>query len=257
MSNSTLCYILVLFLLTSTLSAQELYLRNRPFKGAVSGQGEALLVDLQELTSALELAVKESEGITLVGDSTTEGAQSGDVVVEGQILKTTAAESGPMVNLKEFSQAAGLNYRFSREMNTVDVSLPVAKGKVGAGAYAATGGAPVVINGSTPGELVDTEALIQRGKLTMFLWYKNGETDPGYKKCFTAVDVFAESPDVVLYKVNIGHPNTPLSKKFPGMVPRLVIVGKNGRLAGQYNGHSILQAVAAPESTIKQALNRP
>ena len=61
----------------------------------------------------------------------------------------------------------------------------------------------------------------------------------------------AKYPNVNLVKINVGEDSTPLAQKYPGMVPRLIVL-KNRRLVKQYNGHSLLRPLKDPEFFLDQ-----
>ena len=248
----TLKLLVLLLFLTQLVSAQEVYVGNRPFDGPTSERGSELKVGVRELAEALELDLQEQEGLLVVdGSEIPDGATTG-VVVQGVVLELAPGAEGPMVNLKQFAEAAGLTYRSNSDLGTVDVLASKEK-KAGAGGpiMTAAEGEPTVLNASSPGELLDAESYIQPGKLNFFLWYKKGQSDAGYRSAFSAVDVLAKYPNVNLVKINVGEDSTPLAQKYPGMVPRLIVL-KNRRLVKQYNGHSLLRPLKDPEFFLDQ-----
>ncbi len=244
---------LVLFLFLAQLAAaQELYVGNRPFEGPTSDRGSELKVGVRELAEALKLDLQEQEGLLVVGGSEVPDGASTGVVVQGVVLELAPGADGPLVNLKQFAEAAGLTYRSNPDLGTIDVLAGQDKGSGGGGAVvAAPEGEPTILNASTPGEMLNAESYIQPGKLNFFLWYKKGQSDAGYRSAFSAVDVLAKYPKVNLVKINVGEDSTPLAQKYPGMVPRLIVV-KNGRMVKQYNGHSLLRPLNNPEFFLEQ-----
>lgn len=236
-------------LLSAPAVAQDLYFRNKPFKGPSSGTWDTMMVGLKEIAEAFELPVREEGGAYLVGTSPAAGASAGQVVVEGEVVSSEPAESGPLVNLKEFAAAAGLTYKPNREMGGIDVTRAVSKGGVSS-AVAGPTGSPVDINKEDPGALVDLDPLIGSGYVAMYL-YKRPESDKAYKSSYTEVDGFASIPGVTLYKVNVGSKDTPLGLKYPGMLPRLLIFRGRTNIS-TYNGHSINSAAKDPAKLMAQ-----
>ena len=244
----TLKISLFLLFLLQFGSAQEVYIGNRPFEGPTSDRGLDLKVGARELVEALGWTLENRDGVLVVGESEVPQGTRAGLVVEGTLLEVTAGEAGSMVNLKQVAEAAGLTYRSNPDLGTVDVLASKNKGGA-SGRAVAVPGEPLVLNGSTPGELINVDSYIVPGKLNFFLWYKTGQKDPGYRSAFSEVNVLAKYPNVQLVKVNVGDDSSPLAQKYPGMVPRLVVV-KNGRCIMTYNGHSLLAAVKKPETLI-------
>jgi hypothetical protein len=250
MCNHVLTTIFLSLIVLGSVSAQELYIRNDPFEGPVAGSGADLLVGLTELAEALEFEFREADGVYFLDDTQAAGAVAGDVVIEGQALKSSPGESGPMVNLKSFAELAGLRYVLNRELGTIDITMTDAAMK-GGRTELASQGHPIIINKDTPGELVeDLNSLIVPGKLNFFLWYVPGQSDSGYRAAFREVDRLVDIEGVVLYKINVGHKNSPLAKAYPGMLPRLIVV-KGRRAVAAYNGHSINSALKNPEGLVE------
>jgi len=245
MKNTFLALSLVATLCLS-LAAEPIYVRNRPFKGPASGAGQAMLVGLKEFAAALELNVVEKNGGFLV--DTEEGEpKEGEVLVNGKSLMTVAGETGPAVNLKEFADAAGLIYRPNKSMGTIDISkAPGGKSSAAASspgaaaAAAATPGQAIILNQTTPGVYINLDSLLVPGKFTFIYLYKDGEKDKGYKDMYAWVDRFLKNPDIVLYKINIGYPGSPMAKSFyEQYAPRLLAYGKDKRFYTFAGGHGI------------------
>jgi hypothetical protein len=230
------------------VDAQEVYFRNKPFSGPTSGSWDKLLVGLTETAKIFELVQRQEAGAYIVGTPPDSPASSGQVVVNGVVVTAEPGESGPLVNLREFAEAAGLTYKVNREFGGIDVTKPVAK----AGASAATvnegGGGAIELNKDTPGALLDLESLRTPGVVTLFYMYKANEKDKGYKASYDQVDVFANRKGVVLYKINVGSKDSPLGLKYPGMLPRLETQLLKNRRTVAWNGHSISQATKSPDS---------
>lgn len=247
--------LLIALLLSNALSAQEVYVRNKPFKGEVSGLGQDQRVNLEALATAVEMELKEVEGVLLIGEGEASQGEPGQLVVNGKSLTLSDGDEGKMVNLKAFSEAAGLRYNHNRELGTVDISIPPPESKTaGGGKWSALVGSPGIvnhINQNDPGKLQDLDAILVAGRLNMVYFYKPGETDKSFKKTLKAVDAFLEYPEVVLYKVNMGHYQSPLAKKYPGRIPRLMVFwGK--RWVSTNNGHSIEFATDDPAGNMAE-----
>jgi hypothetical protein len=257
MANYRLFLSLLLFLICSTAaSAQKINFSHKPYMGPVSGQGDALLVDLHELAKAFGMEVRESEGGWVVGKPP-DAAQPkpGEALLNGQSLATVAGEIGPLVNLKDFAEAAGLTYNYDKPLETIDVGMgskASGKAKAPASPLEFVPGKAIYINQKTPGVLVDLDSLVVRGKYTLLLWYKDDNKDPGYRSCQYKIDAFLKYDDVAVVKVNTGDHTTPLSQEYPGMVPRLEVYVPNGKKISIYNGHSMLPLCADPVGSLQE-----
>jgi hypothetical protein len=97
------------FVLTLSLAtqAEEVWVRNKPFEGAVEGSGSSLKVELSVLLEALDLKPK-IEGSTVVFD-------------DFRVPIETNAAGTQMVLLNDISVGAGLKVTRSRELGTVDI----------------------------------------------------------------------------------------------------------------------------------------
>ena len=100
--------------------AQDVYISNHLFKGPVSESGAQMKVGLRELATALDLSFEEKDGLWVFeGSEIPQGADKG-IVIEGKVLEYSEGDGGPMVNLKEFAEAAGLTYRTNSDLATID-----------------------------------------------------------------------------------------------------------------------------------------
>ena len=228
------------------LSAEPVYVRNKPFKGPASGSGAALMVGLKEIAEALELTVVEKNGGFLVHSEEGE-PKEGEVLVGGKPVASAPGEAGVTVNLKEFVEAAGMVYRPNKAMGTIDVSKGAASGsKPTAGAPQGAAGVATVIQ-QPPGTYVNVRSLVVRGSTTVVLLYQDGYKDAGYKAIFSQVDGFLKKPSVAVYKVNKGFSGSAMFDSLPdasrGGSPQVLIFDKSGALKHVYNGHSIQGAI--------------
>jgi hypothetical protein len=125
----------VAFTLCAPVSADTLYIRNRPFKGHVSGVSKrlgAIQIDLAALTNALGLQIAEIDGNSVVHRSGETPALpenvngTGKLYVNGQELAYTPENGLKMVSLKDFSDTMKGNLRHNAALGTVDFDLPAA-----------------------------------------------------------------------------------------------------------------------------------
>jgi hypothetical protein len=117
-------------------SAEQLYVRNRPFKGAVKRSDGRLWVDLKTFAEALGATVEEGEGGTTIKmpDAT-----------EAFKLETMQDNGMVMVPLEGTANLIGARVVVNKQMGTIDVSMASAVPKPTAGAP--TTSAPAVATG--------------------------------------------------------------------------------------------------------------
>lgn len=104
------------------LAAEELWVRNRPFKGEVQGAGAAMTADLKELAKALELTLSEAGEGWVAGEAQGQ-PESGYVLVKATSIPVSQGAKGPMVQVKAFVEAAGGTLKRNADLGTVDVYL--------------------------------------------------------------------------------------------------------------------------------------
>lgn len=123
--------LLLAVLLTSAAWAEQVYIRNKPFKGTVAGTGQQTTVDLQSLVTALGYQLNEVEGNLVVTspDETAalpEGATgTGQIYFQGKALGAADQGGDTMVPLIPTAQALGAIARINKDMGSIDVNLPV------------------------------------------------------------------------------------------------------------------------------------
>lgn len=120
-------FILLVSLLWGSCWGEQLFVRNRPFKGAVAGKGASLQVDLKALAEAMQFQLHEVNGGYVLDHSLTEpeGAPvaAGQVWVEGKTLTCEVGPNAIMVNLRELVAATGGKVVDNKSMGTIDVYL--------------------------------------------------------------------------------------------------------------------------------------
>lgn len=110
-----ICGFVALFL--ATASAEDIYVKNKAFKGTVVGHGMTSEVSLQELSKALELEYEERSGLWRLGEFEVPGREQ-----DGMIL----------VTLRDLKKA-GLYVKHSPDLGTIDIAVPKARAARGSG----------------------------------------------------------------------------------------------------------------------------
>lgn len=126
MRTRTALVALLLLFLAQAAEAQQLYIRNKPFKGATVGKGDSMLVELEPLAVALGLAVSplgEGWAVAVADEALAAEATTpaGTVLVNGQSVPVQDQGGTHLVNLREFCRAAGARVVPNPALGTVDV----------------------------------------------------------------------------------------------------------------------------------------
>lgn len=123
-------------LLAASAQADELYVRNRPYKGTVTGSGNQIAADLPGLLKALGAKVTVTDGVATVS---TDGQEPDAVDLSGVTKLSLEGKDVPveggMVKLKALADAWGVKLVVNKEMGTVDLAVPREKAQLSAKPY--------------------------------------------------------------------------------------------------------------------------
>lgn len=120
-------------LLTSAAWCEQVYIRNKPFKGAVAGKGAQTTVDLASLVQALGMTLTEVNGnwvVTTGGEAAAlpDGATgTQQLYFQGKSIATLTEGGATMVAIIPTAQALGAVAKHNKDMGSIDVNLPVAQ----------------------------------------------------------------------------------------------------------------------------------
>lgn len=103
--------VILFLLLVLPAAAQEISVRNKPYKGEVKGRGTEALVQLAEMAKALDLPTTQEAGGWTLG---------------GAPIPTVSESETVYIKLSDLSKA-GLKVTVNKELNTIDVHRPVAR----------------------------------------------------------------------------------------------------------------------------------
>lgn len=215
----------VVFLLCALFSlsahADDVFIRNRAFKGQVEQSGGQTWLELKPLAKALKwtLVGDEQKGFALSEDGSATPPGSGKVSVNGQEVTTRNGTS--FVALEEIAPLIGAKVVTNKELGTIDVNLVKPKGQSG------TGNAI----GSFPYTLLEFSA--PREELCKYI-------QPAIKK---AKKRYSKRMQHVL--VNVDHGGTFASyKKYKKVkdrsFPEVVLVNANGDILFQLRGNHVI-----------------
>lgn len=93
--------IILMLLLTGLAVAEQVYVRNKPYKGPTSGAGAKTMVELKSLVAALDMRLEDA------------------------LAKLELPPETEMVNLKETAEKLGARVSVNKALGTIDVNLPV------------------------------------------------------------------------------------------------------------------------------------
>ncbi|MCE7871222.1 hypothetical protein DYH09_12695 [bacterium CPR1] len=149
---SCLALVLGLVLVAGPAWGEQVYIRNKPFKGAVSGKGPATAVELQALVAALGFQLTEVQGnwvVTAEGETAalpTDASGTGQVYYQGKPIATADQAGATLVPLIPTAQALGAVARHNKDMGSIDVNLPVKSVSSTGSSPASSGGGTRLIN---------------------------------------------------------------------------------------------------------------
>ncbi|MBS2040950.1 hypothetical protein JST97_38545 [bacterium] len=144
----------LLGLLCIPTSAEQLYIRNRPFKGAVKKSDGRLWVDLKTFAEALGATVEEGESGTTI--KMPEAA-------EASKLETMQDNGVVMVPLEGTAKLVGARVVVNKQMGTIDVSMAAAVTRPAGNAPAAVAG-PIIRNINKSGSDVEVTTMLVPGR---------------------------------------------------------------------------------------------
>ncbi len=148
--TSCIALLLGLVLVTGPAWGEQVYIRNKPFKGAVSGKGPATAVELQALVAALGLQLTEVQGnwvVTAEGEAPAlppDAGGTGQVYFQNKPITTADQGGATLVPLIPTAQALGAVAKHNKDMGSIDVNLPV---KAVSGSPGGSGSAPASFGG--------------------------------------------------------------------------------------------------------------
>lgn len=111
------------------VQADQVYIRNRPFKGSVKTSEGKLWVELKPLSEAFQVALVEngSGGYAIAPQplSAEELAAlpANKLQVEGQLLDIQEVDGAPHIPLENFAKLMNAKVIINKQMKTIDVSL--------------------------------------------------------------------------------------------------------------------------------------
>lgn len=147
----------LLALLWIPTSAEQLYVRNRPFKGAVKRSDGRLWVDLKTFAEALGATVEEGEAGTSIKMP---GA------AEASKLETMQDSGMVMVPLEGTAKLVGARVVINKQMGTIDVSMAsaVSQPSAGGASVAAAPSGPIIRNINKNGSNVEVTTQLVPGR---------------------------------------------------------------------------------------------
>jgi len=159
-------------MLYTQAAADQLYIRNRPYKGTVKRADGQLWVDLKTFAAALGATVEQSsEGGTLVkmpgGPASETPVAAGKLMVANQEVECQQENGSVLVPLEATAKLLGAKVTSNKQMGTIDVSLVAvsqeATAATGAGAKPVAAG-PIIRAINKNGSAVEVTSQLVPGR---------------------------------------------------------------------------------------------
>ncbi len=228
--------ILLILALQAPARAEEVFVGNRPFQGAVSGAGVEPYVDAGALARALGLEFRQAAGLWQAGSQAApEGTRAGSVVFAGKVVPSRLDQAGrPLVHLRSAAEAVGAVMRVNRQMGSIDINKPVQRPVEQAarqtGGVEASGAAPGprVLNKGNPGGTVDVTKNMVRGRINVVDFY--ADWCGPCRQLAPELEALAKKKGFVVLKVDIARWGSPVATQYGiRSVPHLVVYDKSGK----------------------------
>lgn len=223
----------------TTVSADQLYVRNRPFKGPVKKSDGRIWVDLKSFAAAIGANLVETpEGGTLVtlGDAPGEQtAGAGKVFIGGEEAETQASPDGVMVPLDTASKLLGARVTPNKAMGIIDVNLVAAKPaksqtSESSGSAATTG--PIHKSINRAGSAVDVEDHLVPGRINIVDFY--ADWCPPCRALAPKLDAMSKDTKYAILKVDIANWKSPVAQKYNlHSIPHLKVYDGSGKLLAE------------------------
>ena len=222
----------------TAVSADQLYVRNRPFKGPVKRSDGRIWVDLKTFAAAIGANLVETpEGGTVVtlGDAPAEQtAAAGKVFIGGEETETQASSDGVMVPLDVASKLLGARVTPNKAMGIIDVNLvaakPASKGQTADSGASATG--PIHKNINRAGSAVDVEDHLVPGRINIVDFY--ADWCPPCRALAPKLDAMSKDTKYAILKVDIANWKSPVAQKYHlNSIPHLKVYDGSGKLLAE------------------------
>lgn len=140
--------------------AEDLYVKNKAFKGHSTGSGSSMMVEVEAMLKALGIS-----DYTITDDQ---------LVVNDKTLSVQAGAEGPMISLKALTEAIGAKVVHNSGLGTIDVYQGAEKRAAApSSTKAAAAELPPVVKAaqSSPGGTVVLEDYMAYGKKNIVYFY--------------------------------------------------------------------------------------
>ena len=231
--------------LSLSLSAEQLYIRNRPFKGAVQVNGKALWVELKSFAQAIEANISQSEGggyrlsRTPLSEELPPVA-AGKVAIGELLLDSQDIKGTTMISLDESAKPLGLRVSRNPQLGSIDVNVlppestnPTATNTTGAPVPMATNGPMPPIKVNQAGAAINLQSSLVAGRINIVDFYADW-CGPCRQMAPVLEGFVAKNPRYCLLKVDIKDWKSPVALQY-GLrsIPHIKIFDERGRLMSE------------------------
>lgn len=225
--------------------AEELYVRNRPFKGTVKKSDGRIWVDLKSFSQSLGATLVETpEGgvvVTLGGAATEPVAGAGKVVIGNEECESQPSPEGPLVPLDTAAKLLGARVSSNKGLGTIDVNIASAKSTKVSASTGTTAKAPdspatgpIHKNINKGGSAVEVTDFLIPGRINIVDFY--ADWCGPCKALAPKLEAQSKNTKYAVLKVDIADWNSPVARKYQlQSIPHLKVYDGTGKLLAEGN----------------------
>ena len=164
-------------LMLAPVAAQQVYVRNHPFKGGMTRSEGKVWIELKPLAEALGIKVKQAAGggylIRTSGADDEEDLAAGHVRIDGKEVETMDENGMVLVPLASTVKLLGARAINNKDLGCIDISMARSGSTNGSGSAKAgptsakTGPIVLSLNAKSPGSTVDIPSSLIPGRINI------------------------------------------------------------------------------------------
>ena len=163
------------------VAAEQIYVRNHPFKGGATRADGKIWIELKPLAEALGITLKQTAGggfiIQTSGATDEEDLAAGHVKIDGQEVETKDNSGLLLVPLDSTVKMLGARAVHNKDLGSIDISLARTAAPGGTTTGSKTGTPPAVkaqtgpmiiaLNAKSPGSAIDVPSSLVPGRMNI------------------------------------------------------------------------------------------